>query len=43
MLRNDEVPEDTGQLVRDLGDDASDYAGKISIYDDSIFIADAAL
>jgi putative spermidine/putrescine transport system substrate-binding protein len=44
MFRTDEVPEDTdswGVIWED--DQLAKYKGKISIYDDSIFIADAAL
>ena len=44
MFRTDDVPEGTDTLGRDLGGrPAAKYKGKISIYDDSIFIADAAL
>ena len=44
MFRTDEVPEDTNSW-NVIWDDAelAKYKGKISIYDDSIFIADAAL
>jgi putative spermidine/putrescine transport system substrate-binding protein len=44
MFRTDEVPEDTNSWSV-IWDDAEleQYDGKISIYDDSIFIADAAL
>jgi putative spermidine/putrescine transport system substrate-binding protein len=44
MFRNDMVPEDTNSWAV-IWDDAEleKYKGKISIYDDSIFIADAAL
>ena len=44
MFRTDEVPEDTDSWAV-IWDDAelAKYTGKISIYDDSIFIADAAL
>jgi putative spermidine/putrescine transport system substrate-binding protein len=44
MFRTDEVPEDTNSW-NVIWDDAEleKYEGKISIYDDSIFIADAAL
>jgi putative spermidine/putrescine transport system substrate-binding protein len=44
MFRNDQVPEDTNSWAV-IWDDAelAKYGGKISIYDDSIFIADAAL
>ena len=44
MFRNDQVPEDTNTWAV-IWDDAelAKYKGKISIYDDSIFIADAAL
>jgi len=44
MYRTDEVPEDTTSW-NVIWDDAEleKYDGKISIYDDSIFIADAAL
>jgi putative spermidine/putrescine transport system substrate-binding protein len=44
MFRTDEVPEDTNSWAV-IWDDAEleKYNGKISIYDDSIFIADAAL
>ena len=44
MFRTDDVPEDTdtwGVIWED--DQLAKYKGKISIYDDSIFIADAAL
>jgi putative spermidine/putrescine transport system substrate-binding protein len=44
MFRTDEVPEDTdtwGVIWED--DQLAKYKGKISIYDDSIFIADAAV
>lgn len=44
MFRTDEVPEDTdswGVIWEDA--ELERYKGKISIYDDSIFIADAAL
>jgi putative spermidine/putrescine transport system substrate-binding protein len=44
MFRTDEVPEDTdtwGVVWED--DQLAKYKGKISIYDDSIFIADAAV
>jgi putative spermidine/putrescine transport system substrate-binding protein len=44
MFRTDEVPEDTdtwGVIWED--DQLEKYKGRISIYDDSIFIADAAL
>jgi putative spermidine/putrescine transport system substrate-binding protein len=44
MFRNDIVPEDTDSwsvIWEDEGQQA--YGGKISIYDDSIFIADAAV
>jgi putative spermidine/putrescine transport system substrate-binding protein len=44
MFRTDSVPEDTdtwGVIWED--DQLAKYKGKISIYDDSIFIADAAL
>ncbi len=44
MFRTDQVPEDTdtwGVIWED--DQLAKYKGKISIYDDSIFIADAAL
>ncbi|MFN0154973.1 MAG: extracellular solute-binding protein [Gaiella sp.] len=44
MFRTDQVPEDTdswGVIWED--DQLEKYKGKISIYDDSIFIADAAL
>ena len=44
MFRTDEVPDRHRQLARDLGGRrAQTYKGKISIYDDSIFIADAAV
>jgi putative spermidine/putrescine transport system substrate-binding protein len=44
MFRTDQVPEDTDSWAV-IWDDAelAKYKGKISIYDDSIFIADAAL
>ena len=44
MFRTDEVPEDTNSW-NVIWEDAelAKYKGKISIYDDSIFIADAAL
>lgn len=44
MFRTDQVPEDTNSWAV-IWDDAElqKYKGKISIYDDSIFIADAAL
>jgi putative spermidine/putrescine transport system substrate-binding protein len=44
MFRTDAVPEDTASWAV-IWDDAEleKYRGKISIYDDSIFIADAAL
>ena len=44
MFRTDEVPEDTTSWSV-IWDDAelAKYKGKISIYDDSIFIADAAV
>jgi len=44
MFRTDEVPEDTDSWAV-IWEDAEleRYKGKISIYDDSIFIADAAL
>jgi putative spermidine/putrescine transport system substrate-binding protein len=44
MFRNDIVPEDTDSWSIIWEDDGlQEYAGKISIYDDSIFIADAAV
>ena len=44
MFRNDIVPEDTTSWDVIWEDDGlQEYAGKISIYDDSIFIADAAV
>jgi putative spermidine/putrescine transport system substrate-binding protein len=44
MFRNDIVPEDTDSWSVIWEDEGlSEYAGKISIYDDSIFIADAAV
>ena len=44
MFRNDIVPEDTNSWSVIWEDDGlQEYAGKISIYDDSIFIADAAV
>ena len=44
MFRTDEVPEDTDSWAVIWEDDQLEkYKGKISIYDDSIFIADAAL
>lgn len=44
MFRTDQVPEDTDSWNVIWDDDQlAKYKGKISIYDDSIFIADAAL
>ena len=44
MFRTDEVPEDTNSWNVIWEDDQLEkYKGKISIYDDSIFIADAAV
>jgi len=44
MFRNDIVPADTDSWSVIWEDDGlQEYAGKISIYDDSIFIADAAV
>ena len=44
MFRTDEVPEDTDSWAVVWEDaELAKYKGKISIYDDSIFIADAAL
>ena len=44
MFRTDEVPEDTDSWAVIWEDDQlAKYKGKISIYDDSIFIADAAI
>jgi putative spermidine/putrescine transport system substrate-binding protein len=44
MFRTDDVPEDTDSWNVIWDDDQlAKYKGKISIYDDSIFIADAAL
>ena len=44
MFRNDIVPEDTNSWSVIWEDEGlQEYAGKISIYDDSIFIADAAV
>jgi putative spermidine/putrescine transport system substrate-binding protein len=44
MFRNDIVPEDTDSWSVIWEDEGlQEYAGKISIYDDSIFIADAAV
>ena len=44
MFRNDIVPADTNSWNVIWDDDQlSEYGGKISIYDDSIFIADAAV
>jgi putative spermidine/putrescine transport system substrate-binding protein len=44
MFRTDEVPEDTDSWNVIWEDDQlAKYKGKISIYDDSIFIADAAV
>ena len=44
MFRNDLVPADTNSWNVIWDDDQlSEYGGKISIYDDSIFIADAAV
>ncbi|HJR93931.1 MAG TPA: extracellular solute-binding protein [Gaiellaceae bacterium] len=44
MFRNDIVPEDTDSWSIIWEDEGlQEYAGKISIYDDSIFIADAAV
>jgi putative spermidine/putrescine transport system substrate-binding protein len=44
MFRTDEVPEDTDSWNVIWEDDQLEkYKGKISIYDDSIFIADAAV
>ena len=44
MFRNDIVPADTNSWNVIWDDDMlSEYGGKVSIYDDSIFIADAAV
>jgi putative spermidine/putrescine transport system substrate-binding protein len=44
MFRTDQVPEDTSSWNVIWEDDQlEEYKGKISIYDDSIFIADAAV
>ena len=44
MFRTDEVPEDTNSWsVIWEDEELAKYGGKISIYDDSIFIADAAV
>jgi putative spermidine/putrescine transport system substrate-binding protein len=44
MFRNDIVPEDTDSWAVIWEDEGlQEYGGKISIYDDSIFIADAAV
>jgi putative spermidine/putrescine transport system substrate-binding protein len=43
MFRTDVLPEDTDSWSVIWPDGSGDYNGKLSIYDDSIFIADAAV